>query len=219
MSAGGQGGTSLRERLLGVRARDREVPVADRWLVVGLRNPEREYAGTRHNVGAEVVRLLAARLGAPLKVASKLRAEAADTFEAPGGVPLSLVLPNGYMNNSGGPVQAASSFYKVPPARLVVVHDDLDLPCAALRVKRGGGSGGHNGLKDVTQRLGTPDYYRVRIGVGRPPGRQDPADYVLRRFSPGEREQIEVTLELAADAVVSLVREGLEPTQNRYHGR
>lgn len=190
----------------------------DRWLVVGLRNPEREYGRTRHNVGADVVRLLAGRLGASFRTVSRLRCEVADTYREPGGTPLSLVLPGGYMNDAGGPVQAATAFYKVPRERLVVVHDDLDLPVAALRVKRGGGAGGHNGLKDLIARLGGPDFFRVRIGIGRPPGRQDPADYVLRRFPPRDREQVDVTLELAVDAVLSLVDHGLEPTQNRFHG-
>ncbi len=185
--------------------------------MVGLRNPEKEYAGTRHNVGADVVRVLAGRLGATFG-RHKAGFEVADTYDRPGGMALSLVLPGGYMNNAGGPVQAAASFYKVPPERLVVVHDDLDLPVAALRVKRGGGSGGHNGLRDVTQRLGGPDYLRVRIGIGRPPGRQDPADHVLKRFAPKDREQVDVTIEQAADAVLMLVRDGLEATQNRYHG-
>ena len=210
---------TLRERLTGHRRAHIDLPTADRWLVVGLRNPEREYGQTRHNLGGDVVRLLAQRLGAPLKTTPKLRAETADSFAAPGGTPVTLVLPGGYMNSSGGPVQAAANFYKVPRERIVVVHDDLDLPTAALRLKRGGGAAGHNGLKDVTQRLGGPDYHRVRIGIGRPPGRQDPADYVLRRFSASDREQVDVTLELAADAILSLVRDGLEPTQNRYNAR
>jgi len=190
---------------------------ADRWLVAGLRNPEREYRGTRHNLGADVVRLLADRLGASFRAVPKLRCEVADTFDQPGGTPLTLVLPNGYMNEGGGPVQAAVAFYKVPLDHLVVVHDDLDLPMGALRLKRGGGAGGHNGLKDLAQRLGGPDFYRVRIGVGRPPGRQDPADYVLRRPSPRDREQLDVTLEHAADAVLALIGSGLETAQNRYH--
>lgn len=191
--------------------------MADRWLVAGLRNPEREYGGTRHNLGGDAVRILAGRLGASFRNAPKLRVEAADVLSRPGGIPLTLVLPGGYMNEAGGPVQAATNFYSVPRERLVVVHDDLDLPTAALRLKRGGGAGGHNGLKDLTQRLGGPDYSRVRIGIGRPPGRQDPADYVLRRPSPGEREQLDVTLELAADAVLVLVTDGLEAAQNKFN--
>lgn len=192
--------------------------VADRWLVVGLGNPEAEYAGTRHNIGADVVRVLAARLGTSFK-AHKASAQVADTFDRPGGLPLSLAIPFGYMNNSGGPVQRLAAFYKVPGDRLVVVYDEIDLPLASLRLKRGGGTAGHNGLKDVQRALGSPDFYRVRVGVGRPPGRQDPADYVLRRFSAKEREQIDVTCQEAADAILMLISDGLEATQNRYHSR
>ncbi|MPZ88079.1 MAG: aminoacyl-tRNA hydrolase [Nitriliruptorales bacterium] len=189
-----------------------------RWLVAGLGNPEREYGGTRHNVGADTVRLLAGRLGASLRT-HKVGGEVADAFDRPGGTPLSLVVPSGYMNNSGGPVQRASAFYRVPSGRLVVVHDDIDLSPARLRLKRGGGTAGHNGLKDIQRRLGTTDFLRVRIGVGRPPGRQDPAAYVLRRFSPKEREEIDVTIQEAADAILLLVDDGLEAAQNRYHTR
>ncbi|MGH8887291.1 MAG: aminoacyl-tRNA hydrolase [Egibacteraceae bacterium] len=189
---------------------------ADRWLVVGLGNPEAEYAGTRHNVGADVVRMLAGRLGTSFK-AHKASAQVADTFDRPGGLPLSLAIPFGYMNNSGGPVQRLTAFYKVSGDRLVVVHDEIDLPLAALRLKRGGGTAGHNGLRDVQRALGSPDFYRVRIGVGRPPGRQDPADFVLRRFSAKEREQIDVTCQEATDAILMLIEQGLEATQNRYH--
>jgi len=189
----------------------------ERWLVVGLRNPEREYAATRHNVGADVVRVLATRLGGTFKATPKAGGEVADVLDRASGASLSLLLPSGYMNESGGPVQRAAAFYKVPPERVVVVHDDLDLPVAALRLKRGGGAGGHNGLRDVARRLGTPDFPRVRVGVGRPPGRQDPADFVLRRFGAKEREDVDVTVEQAADAVLSLVAQGLEATQNRFH--
>jgi len=189
----------------------------DRWLVVGLRNPEKEYGGTRHNVGADVVRAVAGRLPGSFRATPKAGGEVADVTDPGSAAPLTLLLPSGYMNESGGPVQRAAAFYKVPPDRVVVVHDDLDLPAAALRVKRGGGAGGHNGLRDVARRLGTPDFLRVRIGVGRPPGRQDPADFVLRRFGAKEREEIDVTVEQAADAVLSLVAQGLEATQNRFH--
>lgn len=189
----------------------------DRWLVVGLGNPEPEYVGTRHNVGADVVRRLADRLGTGLKTSSKARSRVGDTFDRPGGTPLTLALPSGYMNTSGGPVLAARDFYGVPHERLVVVHDDLDLPLAALKLKCGGGHGGHNGLRDVAHRTGGPDFLRVRIGIGRPPGRQDPADYVLKRFAAKDREQVDVTIEEAADAVLLVVAEGLEAAQNRYH--
>ncbi len=189
----------------------------DRWLVVGLGNPDAEYAATRHNVGADVVRRLADRLGASFKPHKKAQAQVADSWTAPGGTPLSLVLPFGYYNTSGGPVQQALAFYKVPPARLVVVHDDIDLELARLRLKLGGGTAGNNGLKDIQRRCGGPGFYRVRIGVGRPPGRQDPADYVLKRFSPRQREQIDVTVERAGDAILDLVAVGLEAAQNRHH--
>ena len=190
--------------------------MAERWLVVGLGNPELEYGGTRHNVGADVVRLLADRLGASFKP-HRVQAQVADTFDAPGGRPLSLILPFGYMNNSGGPVQQAMAFYKVDADHLVVVHDDLDLDLGRLRLKRGGGTGGHNGLKDIQRRCGGPNFLRCRIGIGRPPGRQDPADFVLRKFSSKDRDVIDGTVQRAADAILDLVRDGLEAAQNRHH--
>jgi peptidyl-tRNA hydrolase, PTH1 family len=190
--------------------------VGDRWLVVGLGNPEAEYRGTRHNIGADVVRRLADRLGSSFKP-HKVQAQVADTWDRPGGTPMSLVVPFGYMNNSGGPVQQAMTFYKVPHERLVVVHDDLDLDLGKLRLKRGGGTAGHNGLKDIQRRTGSPEFVRVRLGIGRPPGRQNPADYVLKRFSSREREEIDITVERAADAILDLVGAGLETAQNRHH--
>ncbi|MGH8933364.1 MAG: aminoacyl-tRNA hydrolase [Egibacteraceae bacterium] len=193
-----------------------EVTDAGRWLIVGLGNPEAEYGGTRHNIGADVVRLLAGRLGASFKT-HKASASVADTFDRPGGIPLSLAVPSSYVNTSGGPVQRLASFYKVPPDRILVVHDEIDLPFGVLRLKFGGGTAGHNGLKDAQRALGTPAFHRARIGVGRPPGRQDPADFVLRRFSASERETIDVLAEETADAILFLVSDGLEAAQNRYH--
>ena len=190
--------------------------MGDRWLVAGLGNPEVEYGGTRHNVGADVVRLLADRLGATFKP-HRVQALVADTFDRPGGTAVSLVLPFGYMNNSGGPVQQAMAFYKVPAERLLVVHDDLDLDLGRLRLKLGGGTGGHNGLKDVQRRCGGPSFLRCRIGIGRPPGRQDPADFVLKKFSAADREIIDVTVQRAADAILDVVAMGLEAAQNRHH--
>jgi peptidyl-tRNA hydrolase, PTH1 family len=189
----------------------------DRWLVAGLGNPEAEYGGTRHNVGADAVRVLAAREHLALTRNKRVRCEVAETTSA--GHRLVLAVPTAYMNRSGDPVQAAASWFKVPPERTIVCHDDLDLPVGGLRVKRGGGHAGHNGLRDVDRALGTRDYLRVRIGIGRPPGRMPGRDYVLRRFPPADREVVDVTLEEAADAIVSLVTDGLEPTQNRYHSR
>lgn len=188
----------------------------DRWLVAGLGNPEDEYGGTRHNVGADLVRLLAARHHTELSRNKRIRCE--ETQIRLGDQQVMLIVPSSYMNNSGGPVQQAASWFDADPERTVVCHDEIDIDVGQLRLKRGGGAGGHNGLKDVDRALGTPDYLRVRIGVGRPPGRMPAKDHVLRRFPPKEREEIDVTLEHAADAVELLVREGLEATQNRYHG-
>lgn len=189
----------------------------DRWLVVGLGNPDPDYRGTRHNVGAEVVRALAERLAADLARNKRVRCAVAEVRD--GDARLVLAQPLTYMNESGGPVQSASAWYRVPTERLVVVHDDLDLEVGTLRLKRGGGHAGHNGLRDLDRRLGTRDYHRVRIGIGRPPGRMDPRDHVLRPFTSRERQTIDVTVEEAADAVLLLVREGLEAAQNRYHPR
>jgi peptidyl-tRNA hydrolase, PTH1 family len=193
---------------------------ADRWLVAGLGNPGREYEGTRHNVGADAVRLLAAREHTELSRNKRVRCEIAE-IRALGsdGTPAVLAVPTTYMNLSGDPIQSAAAWFKVPVERIVVVHDDLDVPVGDLKLKRGGGHAGHNGLRDTDRALGSRDYVRVRIGVGRPPGRMPGKDYVLRRPSPADREQLDVVLEEAADAVAHLVSEGLESTQNRYHSR
>src|SRR6478672_11047046 len=152
----------------------------DRFLVVGLGNPGPKYAATRHNAGFMVVDLLAERLGGKFK-AHKGRADVVEGRLA--GQPVVLAKPKAYMNESGGPVVSIARFYKVPIERIVVVHDELDLPYGSLRLKRGGGDGGHNGLRSTTSALGSKDYARVRVGIGRPPGRQDPADYVLKDFA------------------------------------
>ncbi|MFA9432128.1 aminoacyl-tRNA hydrolase [Egicoccus sp. AB-alg2] len=188
----------------------------DRWLVVGLGNPELEYGGTRHNVGADAVRAFARREHAQLTRNKRARCETAEVKVA--GRRFALAIPQSYMNTSGGPVQQAAAWFKVPVDRIIALHDDLDVEPGALKVKRGGSPAGHNGLKDLDRALGSRDYLRVRIGIGRPPGRMPGKDFVLRRFSPAEREIVDVTLEEAADAVVMLATEGLEPTQNRYHG-
>jgi PTH1 family peptidyl-tRNA hydrolase len=186
-----------------------------RWLVAGLGNPPADYAGTRHNVGAEAVERLAGSAGL-----SRNRRAGCRTAEVRlAGVPVVLAVPESFMNVSGTAVVRAMGWHKVPLERLVVVHDDLDLPLGELRVKRGGGNGGHNGLRDVDRALGDPGYLRVRIGVGRPPGTTAAADHVLRPFSTEERPTVATVLAAAGDAVASLVRDGLEVTQNRYHGR
>jgi peptidyl-tRNA hydrolase, PTH1 family len=188
-----------------------------RWLVAGLGNPPAEYAGTRHNIGAELIELLADDARSAL---SRNRRAGCRTAEVRiGGAPVVLAVPESFMNVSGGPVQRAAGWYRIPVARVVVCHDDLDVPLGELRFKRGGGNGGHNGLRDLDRALGTADYLRVRIGVGRPPGNSPAADHVLRPFSAEERGVVATVLTTAAEAVTMLVAEGLEATQNRYHGR
>ncbi|MCW0213328.1 MAG: aminoacyl-tRNA hydrolase [Pseudonocardia sp.] len=185
-------------------------------LVVGLGNPGSEYAETRHNVGFGVVELLAARAGAGrFSVHKRSNSDVAEGRLA--GRKVVLARPRTYMNVSGGPVAGLVKYFSIPPEEIVVVHDDLDLGFGVIRLKRGGGEGGHNGLRSISRSLGTKDYYRVRFGIGRPPGRQDPADFVLKRFSPVERKEVEFALDLAADATEALLQEGLEPTQNRFH--
>ncbi|MFD6562992.1 aminoacyl-tRNA hydrolase [Micromonospora profundi] len=188
------------------------------WLVVGLGNPGREYAGNRHNVGFMVADLLAGRVGARFGRHKRAVAEVAEGRLGFGGPKLVLAKPLTYMNLSGGPVAALSQFYKVPPAQVIAVHDELDIAFGQVRIKCGGGEGGHNGLRSMSKSLGTKDYVRVRFGVGRPPGRQDPADYVLSDFGAAERKELDFLVDRAADVVESVILKGVEPTQNIYHG-
>ncbi|WP_406038163.1 aminoacyl-tRNA hydrolase [Micromonospora sp. NBC_00898] len=188
------------------------------WLVVGLGNPGREYAGNRHNVGFLVAELLAGRVGGKFGRHKRAVAEVAEGRLGFGGPKLVLVKPLTYMNLSGGPVVALAQFHKIPPGRVIAVHDELDIPYGQLRVKCGGGEGGHNGLRSMSKSLGTKEYVRVRFGIGRPPGRQDPADYVLSDFSAVERKELEFLVDRAADVVESVITRGVEPTQNLYHG-
>ena len=191
------------------------------WLVVGLGNPGPTYAGNRHNVGATVVGQLAADLGVRLS-AHRSGAEVAQArLPASGSRPgarLVLAVPTAYMNESGGQVVSVVRFYKIEPARLLVVHDELDLPFADLMLKRGGGEGGHNGLRSVSQSLGTKEYSRLRIGIGRPPGRMDPADFVLRDFSAPERKELPFVVSDAVDAIVLVAQEGWERAQEQVNG-
>jgi len=189
----------------------------DRWLVVGLGNPGPQYAGNRHNLGFGVVDLLASRIGSGFKRDRSRVHAATGRLGGPGGSPVLIVKPTSFMNLSGGPVASVSSFYKIPPDRTVVVHDELDLPFGTIRLKLGGGDNGHNGLRSVTSSLGTRDYYRVRVGVGRPPGRQDPAEFLLRDFTPAERKELPLIIDRAADAVESLLAQGLAAAQNEFH--
>ena len=184
------------------------------FLVVGLGNPGKQYAGNRHNVGAMVADVLAGRLGAGFK-SHKAGAEVVEGRL--GARRVILAKPRSYMNLSGGATAALAKFFSVVPARVIAVHDELDLPPSTIRVKQGGGEGGHNGLRSISASLGTKDYLRVRFGIGRPPGRMDPADFVLRDFSAAERKDLGVDLEHAADAVELLVEQGLKATQNQLH--
>jgi PTH1 family peptidyl-tRNA hydrolase len=184
------------------------------FLVVGLGNPGKQYAGNRHNVGAMTADVLAGRLGSGFR---SHKAGADIVVGRFGARRVIVAKPRSYMNLSGGATAALAKFFSVEPGHVIAVHDELDLPPATVRVKRGGGEGGHNGLRSISSSLGTKDYLRVRIGIGRPPGRMDPADYVLRDFSAAERKELPIDLENAADAVELLVELGLEATQNRLH--
>jgi PTH1 family peptidyl-tRNA hydrolase len=193
--------------------------VSGPWLVVGLGNPGPEYAATRHNVGFRVVDLVAEGMHARLGRHKRAHAEAAEGRLGIVGSSVHVVLaePLSFMNESGGPVKALVAFYDVPPERMVVVHDELDISFTSIRVKLGGGDNGHNGLKSIRKALGTGDFFRVRVGIGRPPGRQDAADYVLRPFGSTERKELPEVVQRAADAVESIITDGLESTQNRFN--
>lgn len=184
-------------------------------IVVGLGNPGEEYAGTRHNVGQMVADELARRGGAALKPQSKTRTRNATVRIAGEGVVVAV--PMSYMNLSGGPVSSLAKYQSVAAEDVVVIHDELDLPFGTVRLKRGGGSAGHNGLKDITKALGTPDYVRVRVGIGRPPGSMDAATFVLKPFSAAERKELDLLIVDAADAAEAVLELGLEAAQQRWH--
>lgn len=189
------------------------------WLVVGLGNPGPGYAMNRHNVGFMVADLLAGRIGGSFKRAAKAQAQVLEGRlgpMGPGSRRVVLVKPMSYMNLSGGPVTALRDFYKVPTAHVVAVHDELDIDFGTLRLKLGGGDNGHNGLKSMTKAMGS-DYHRVRFGIGRPPGRMQVADFVLKDFSSVERKELDYLVDRAADAVECLVAEGLERAQSAYN--
>ncbi len=193
---------------------------AEVWLVVGLGNPGEKYAGHRHNVGYLVGDELASRLGSSFRAHKSGRADVVEgRLGAPGtpGPRLVLGRPRDYMNGVGGGTKALATFYKVSPERIIAIHDELDLPFGSLRVKLGGGDNGHNGLRSLRSSLGTGDFYRVRVGIGRPPGRQDPADFVLSNYSGAERKDLAFEVDRAADAVETLILEGLERTQQKFN--
>ena len=185
-------------------------------VVVGLGNPGPDYAGNRHNVGQMVLDELASRMGASFKK-HKTPNQVAEGRLVPGGTRLVLAKPGSFMNTSGGPVSSVLGFYSATPADLVVVHDELDLPFDTVRLKGSGGHGGHNGLRDIIKATGTNEFMRVRVGIGRPPGRQDPADYVLRDFSAAEKKTLPILLADAADAVQAIAEVGLLAAQQRVH--
>lgn len=192
-------------------------------LIVGLGNPGQEYANTRHNVGADVVRLLAEENGV------QLRRHRSRTYTAsvrlgtlPGGAPgpkVDLALSSTFMNVSGGPISRLAEFLGLTPRQVLVVHDDVDLPAYALRLKRGGGEGGHNGLRSLSQHFSSRDYARLRIGVGRPPGRQDTADYVLAQIPARDRPEWDVTIAKAAEVAADVVVRGLAAAQQDLHSQ
>ncbi|OLT49243.1 aminoacyl-tRNA hydrolase [Saccharomonospora sp. CUA-673] len=183
-------------------------------LLAGLGNPGPKYAGNRHNAGFLVLDELAARVGGKFK-AHKSGAEILEGRL--GGRKVVLAKPRSFMNLSGGPLLAAARFYKIDAAGLVVVHDELDVPYGSLRLKLGGGDNGHNGLRSITKSFGTKDYYRVRFGVGRPPGRMDAADFVLKDFATVERRELPLNVDRCADAVEELLAGGLTAAQNTFH--
>ncbi len=187
----------------------------DTWLVVGLGNPGPGYAGHRHNAGFMVADLLAERMAGRFK-AHKGRADLLEGRLA--GRRVIVMKPKCFMNDSGGPVAAVRDYFSVPVDRIAVAHDELDLPFGSLRLKVGGGDNGHNGLRSVRKALGSGDFARIRFGIGRPPGRMDPADFVLHDFSGAERKDLDFLLDRAADAVQALLGEGLPAAQNSYHG-
>jgi peptidyl-tRNA hydrolase, PTH1 family len=189
--------------------------VAEPLLVVGLGNPGPNYAQTRHNLGFMVADLLAARLGSKFKAHKRSGAEV--VTGRLGGHAVVLAKPRSFMNESGRQVAPLAKFYSVPPADIVVIHDDLDIEFGRIRLKLGGGEGGHNGLRSVAVALGTKDFQRIRIGIGRPSGRKDPAAFVLENFTAAERPEVPAICEQAADAAELLIELGLESAQNVVH--
>jgi PTH1 family peptidyl-tRNA hydrolase len=188
------------------------------WLVVGLGNPGDQYAATRHNVGQMVIDHLVKRHS--VKLASHKSRTHIAAYKLGVGIDahqIILAKSHSYMNETGGPIKALANFYSVEPANIIVLHDELDIGFAAIRTKLGGGDNGHNGLKSMTSAFDTPDYYRVRLGIGRPMGQQDPADFVLKQFSKEEKKDLDEFIERGADVVEFLIEKGLELTQGKFN--
>ncbi|MDR6637587.1 aminoacyl-tRNA hydrolase [Paenarthrobacter nitroguajacolicus] len=190
--------------------------MTDTWLIVGLGNPGSEYSNNRHNVGQMVLDELASRMGGKFKT-HKARAQVVEGRLGIGGPRVVLAKPMTYMNVSGGPVAGLCNFFDIAPDHVIAVHDEIDIPFNTVKLKTGGGEGGHNGLRDISKALGTKDYYRVRVGVGRPPGRMETADYVLRDFGTAEKKDLPFLLDEAADAVELLMDQGLMAAQQKHH--
>ena len=188
------------------------------WLVVGLGNPGDEYAATRHNVGQMVIDHLAKRHNVKL-TSHKSRSDIAAYKLGVGVDAHSIILAKSksYMNESGGPIKALATFYSVEPTNIIVLHDELDIPYAAIRAKVAGGDNGHNGLKSLTSSFGTADYFRVRLGIGRPMGQQDPGDFVLKQFSKEEKKDLDEFIDRGADCVEFLIEKGLDLTQSKFN--
>jgi PTH1 family peptidyl-tRNA hydrolase len=188
------------------------------WLVVGLGNPGDQYAATRHNVGQMVIDQLVKRRS--VKLASHKSRTHIAAYKLGVGIDahqIILAKSQSYMNETGGPIKALANFYSVEPEKIIVLHDELDIGFAAIRTKLGGGDNGHNGLKSMTSAFNTPDYYRVRLGIGRPMGQQDPADFVLKQFSKEEKKDLDEFIERGADVVEFLIEKGLELTQGKFN--
>jgi PTH1 family peptidyl-tRNA hydrolase len=188
------------------------------WLVVGLGNPGDQYAATRHNIGQMVIDELAKRHSVKLS-SHKSRTEIAAYKLGVGADAHSIILgkSKSYMNETGGPIKALANFYSVEPNNIIALHDELDIPFAAIRTKIAGGDNGHNGLKSMTSAFATAEYYRIRLGIGRPMGEQDPADFVLKAFSKVEQKELGEFISRSADAVESLINHGLELTQQNFN--
>ena len=189
---------------------------SETWLVAGLGNPGPGYAHNRHNVGQMVVDELSTRVGGKFKTHNS-RAQILEGRLGIGGPRLILAKPMSFMNLSGGPVANLAKFFGIDNGHVIVVHDEIDIPFDTVKIKRGSGEGGHNGLRDISKALGTKDYLRVRVGVGRPPGRMETADYVLKDFSKDEKKELPFLLDTAADAVEELMKHGFEAAQGKFH--
>lgn len=190
--------------------------MSDTWLIVGLGNPGAEYEKTRHNIGQMVIDELAREIGGNFK-RHKTRAQVLEGRLRIGGPKVILAKPLTYMNTSGGPVSGLAQFYGVRPENIIVIHDELDIPFDTIKLKIGGGEGGHNGLRDITKALGTKNYYRIRTGIGRPPGQMNTADFVLKPFTSSEAKTLPLLIDNAADATRMLIEKGLVATQQQFH--